>query len=78
MSHPSHNGYQKCGCGIPNRANVYISLVIGRNISGGTETSTVDAYSCTEHEPTEPEQILHPDIVADGWYVIEAKKDHVR
>lgn len=77
MAHPSTKGYQRCGCGIPNRANVYIELIIGRDVPGGTETSSVDSYSCTEHEPADSAQILHPDIARD-WYVIEAIVHHIR
>lgn len=77
-SHPSHRGYQGCGCGIPNRANVYVALVIGRDVPGGTETSEVDAYSCSAHEPVDAAQILHPDIQRDGWYVIESTVKYIR
>lgn len=40
-----------CTCGIPNRANYYLSVVVGRDIDGGTETDSVDIYLCDEHTP---------------------------
>lgn len=70
---------KKCGCGTPNRANVYIDLTIGKGDSRtGTQTETVDAYTCDEHNPLDPKDILHPDIARDGWYVIDATAHRIR
>ena len=68
----------QCGCGIPNKANHYVHLTIGRDIPGGTETSEVDAYSCDEHLPFNLADILHPDIREDGWTVLESESTQIR
>jgi hypothetical protein len=74
-----HASDYQCGCGIPNRANYYVGLVVGRDIDGGTETSHVDWYSCNGHVDTEfPATMLNPEIAAQGWYVIEAEVKWLR
>jgi hypothetical protein len=38
-----------CDCGIPNRANYYVNVILGRDIPGGTETTETYIYVCTGH-----------------------------
>lgn len=66
-----------CSCGVPNRANHYVALIIGRNLPGGTQTESVDAYFCDDHLPAELEDALNPDI-AKEWYVIESTSTRIR
>lgn len=71
-----------CTCGIPNKANVHYHLVIGRYIPGGTETSDVDLYVCTTHDNGDDTYVshnmLHPDILAGGWTILEHTRTELR
>jgi hypothetical protein len=71
----------KCGCGIPNKADWYVYAVIGRpHESGfGTETDYTDIYVCDEHFPGYPDGSMSEDDLrslfafdgADQWDVLE-------
>lgn len=37
----------RCTCGIPNRANNHLSVIVGND----ERTDTVDVYLCDEHTP---------------------------
>lgn len=67
-----------CTCGIPNRANYYTEVIIGRDIPGGTETTYVDIYTCDEHTDEDDPRSMFRFDDADAWDVIESTTTHLR
>lgn len=64
-----------CACGIPNRANYYLSVIVGRDIEGGTETDSVDIYLCDEHTPNVAEG-HHSAQDEPYWFAPDAARVH--
>lgn len=72
-----------CNCGVPNKANTYYFVIIGRGDSQtGTETSYVDIYVCTEHDPgTEHDYDVRTLLEFDGsedWDILEVTRTEIR
>ena len=63
-----------CTCGVPNRANFHAEIIIGRYVSGGTETESVDTYVCDKHDPDD--HLRFDDN--DEWEVLAVTKTRLR
>lgn len=66
-----------CACGIPNRANVHVSVVLGRDVDGGTETTSTDIYVCTDHWTGNARDLLAWDG-HEVWEIVETDVTHLR
>lgn len=63
-------GPKLCGCGTPHTASVHAEIVLGRDVEGGTETTSLDLYLCENHDETD---CLGWDrLTADGWEILES------
>jgi hypothetical protein len=65
----------KCGCGTPSLAAFHTTLIVGRDIPGGTDTTECDFYTCDVH--TYDEEDHAEEFVKNaspGWYVIETEQ----
>lgn len=67
-----------CACGVPNRANTYLSVIVGRL----GERSDVDIYLCTEHDPgTEDPDDVRPLLAFDDagdWEIVKVTRTEIR
>lgn len=68
----------RCACGIPNRANWHVHVVLGREVCvDGTETTYTDIYVCTEHySDWDTRGMLNWD--STGWAILEQKHTELR
>lgn len=71
-----------CACGVPNKANFYVHVVIGKDVPGGTETDYSDIYVCDVHGKArmtnaEIRELFRFDDAA-AWKILEKKITRLR
>lgn len=67
----------RCSCGIPNKANWYVHVVLGRDVPSGTETSYSDIYACDEHMTDDTRSLFRFDN-QEQWEILETDTHHLR
>lgn len=65
-----------CTCGIPNKANWYVHVVLSKGVGSGTETQEVDIYVCNEHLTIHTRSMVNWDTT--GWAILEQKRTELR